>query len=50
LNPAGISNREASAVGANAEYSGFASTADASLFEIPAGFKQVDSEMKKMAK
>ncbi len=30
------------------EYSGFATTADASLFEIPAGFKQVESEMKKM--
>jgi hypothetical protein len=30
------------------EYSAFATTADASLFEIPAGFKQVESEMKKM--
>jgi hypothetical protein len=30
------------------EYSAFATTADASLFEIPSGFKQVESEMKKM--
>lgn len=30
------------------EYSAFAPTADASLFEIPAGFKQVESDMKKM--
>jgi len=30
------------------EYSAFATTADGSLFEIPAGFKQVESEMKKM--
>jgi hypothetical protein len=29
------------------EYSQFATTADASLFEIPAGFKQVESPMKK---
>ena len=29
------------------EYSQFATTADASLFDIPAGFKQVESEMKK---
>jgi hypothetical protein len=29
-------------------YSNFATTADASLFEIPAGFKQVESEMKKI--
>lgn len=29
-------------------YSNFAATADASLFEIPAGFKQVESEMKKI--
>jgi len=30
------------------EYSAFAPTADASLFDIPAGFKQVESDMKKM--
>jgi hypothetical protein len=30
------------------EYSAFAATADPSLFEIPAGFKQVEPEMKKM--
>jgi hypothetical protein len=30
------------------EFSNFAQTADASLFEIPAGFKQVEHEMKKM--
>jgi hypothetical protein len=29
-------------------YSNFAQTADASLFEIPAGFKQVESELKKI--
>lgn len=29
-------------------YSNFATTADASLFEIPAGFKQVESELKKI--
>jgi hypothetical protein len=29
-------------------YSNFAATADASLFEIPSGFKQVESEMKKI--
>jgi len=32
------------------EFSAFATTANASLFDIPAGFKQVESEMKKMAK
>jgi hypothetical protein len=30
------------------QYSNFATTADASLFEIPAGLKQVESEMKKI--
>jgi hypothetical protein len=30
------------------EYSAFATTADPLLFDIPAGFKQVESEMKKM--
>jgi len=30
------------------QYSGFAATADASVFEIPAGYKQVESEMKKI--
>lgn len=30
------------------EYSNFATTADASLFEVPAGFKQVEAAMKKM--
>jgi hypothetical protein len=30
------------------QYSDFATTADASLFEIPSGFKQVESEMKKI--
>jgi len=30
------------------EYSGFATTADASMFDIPAGFKQVEHEMKKI--
>jgi len=30
------------------EYSAFAPTADASLFEIPAGLKKVDSDMRKM--
>lgn len=29
-------------------YSNFATTADASLFEIPAGFKQVESDLKKI--
>lgn len=44
----GAAPAAASLVEMRMEYSGFASTADASLFDIPAGFKQVDSEMKKM--
>jgi hypothetical protein len=32
------------------EMSGFSQTADASLFEVPAGFKKVDSDMKKLAR
>jgi hypothetical protein len=32
------------------QYSNFATTADASLFEIPTGFKQVESEMTKKSK
>jgi hypothetical protein len=44
--------QQAGAAGALIEmettYSNFAQTADASLFEIPAGFKQVESELKKI--
>jgi hypothetical protein len=45
---AASSSNQGALIEMQTEYSAFSTTADASLFEIPAGFKQVESEMKKM--
>jgi hypothetical protein len=44
----GQQQASASMIEMQTEYSQFAKTADPAMFDIPAGFKQVESEMKKM--